>query len=362
MTQRIYNFSAGPAILPEPVIRKAQDALWSLGNSGIGVMEHSHRSREFMAVIEEAEALCRQIGKVPDSHRVLFLQGGASAQFYMVPMNLLPQDRTADYLNTGIWSQKAIQEARRFGTVHIAGSSEADEFTYIPGPGQIRYSEQPVYVHFTSNNTVYGTEFTGEPALPAGVPLVCDASSDIFSKPIDLGKYDLLYAGAQKNLGPSGLVLVVLRESLATSVPRDIPTMLRYSTHIEGGSMYNTPPTFAIYVLGEVLKWIRDFGGLAALAEYNRAKANVIYDFLDESKMFRGTVRPDSRSLMNICFRARTPELEEQFIAQATKRGLSGLRGHRTVGGMRASVYNAFPKEGCDALVAFMKEFEHTHA
>lgn len=356
MSERIYNFSAGPAVLPEHVLRKTQAALWDLDGSGIGVMEHSHRSPEFSAVIQRAEATCRSLAGIPDDYRVLFLQGGASSQFFMVPMNLLAADRSADYLNTGVWSEKAIKEAKRFGSVHIAASSKDDGFRYIPTTA--RYSDNPVYVHFTSNNTIFGTEFATIPEVPAEIPLVCDASSDIFSRPIDIGKYALIYAGAQKNLGPAGVTVVIIRDDLVAQGARDLPTMLQYRTHAESGSLFNTPPVLAIYVIGEVLAWIRDFGGLAAMAEYNRAKAQVIYDFLDESMMFHGTVRSDSRSMMNICFRATTEELEAQFLTEAKRRGLSGLAGHRSVGGMRASVYNAFPKEGCDALVAFMKEFE----
>lgn len=356
MSERIYNFSAGPAVLPERVLRKTQEALWNLGGSGIGIMEHSHRSPEFSAVIQEAEATCRALLAIPDNYRVLFLQGGASSQFFMIPMNLLAAGQTADYLNTGTWSKKAIKEAQRFGKVHVAASSEDDGFRYIPS--QASYSQSPVYAHFTSNNTIYGTEFAKEPDVPAGVPLLCDASSDIFSRPIDIGKYALVYAGAQKNLGPAGVTLVIIRDDLVEQGNRDLPTMLQYRTHADSGSLFNTPPVLGIYVIGEVLAWIRDFGGLEAMAEHNRAKAKVIYDFLDESKLFRGTARADSRSLMNICFRATSEELEAKFLAEAKARGFSGLKGHRSVGGMRASVYNAFPMEGCEALVAFMKELE----
>ena len=361
MTDRIYNFSAGPAVLPESVIRKTQEALWNLAGSGIGVMEHSHRGPEMIAVFDAAEAACREIAGIPDSHAVLFLQGGASTQFFMIPMNFLGKDQTADYIDTGEWSQKAIKEARRFGNVHVAGSSADRKYTYIPGSDAVKYSASPVYVHFTSNNTIFGTEFTSEPAVPASVPLICDASSDIFSRPIDMARYALLYAGAQKNLGPSGLTLVIIDKALVASGNKDLPTMLQYRTHADAASCYNTPPTLAVYVLGQVLEWIREFGGLARIAEYNRAKARLIYDFLDQSELFHGTVEPASRSFMNVCFRARKPEVEAEFVAQAARQGLSGLKGHRAVGGMRASIYNAFPIEGCQALVSFMKEFERTH-
>lgn len=292
---------------------------------------------------------------------MLFLQGGASSQFYMVPMNLLAQGSTADYINTGAWSKKAMKEAALFGSVHVAASSEDEKFTYVPGADDTKYSDNPTYVHFTSNNTIFGTELTGEPTPPDGVPLVCDASSDIFSHPIDISKYGILYAGAQKNLGPAGVTLVVIRKDLVDKGRSDLPTMLQYRTHVEKGSRFNTPPTLAIYVVGQVLEWIRDFGGLAKMAEHNQAKAKLIYDYLDESKLFHGTARADSRSLMNVCFRCEKPELEADFLSQAKAKGLSGLKGHRSVGGMRASVYNAFPVEGCHALLEHMKAFEQAN-
>jgi phosphoserine aminotransferase len=358
VSDRIYNFSAGPAVLPERVLREAQDALWNLAGSGIGVMEHSHRGPEFSAVAKEAEALCRELAGIPDSYDVLFLQGGASSQFFMVPMNFMSSGATADYVNTGSWSKKAIKEAKRFGTVHVAGSSEDENFSYIPAAEALRWSERPVYAHFTSNNTIFGTEWKAEPAPPAGTPLVCDASSDIFSRPLDVARYGLIYAGAQKNLGPSGVTLVIVRKDLVEQGSADLPTMLQYRTHAAEGSMYNTPPTFGIFVMGRVLAWIREFGGLAAMGEYNQAKARLIYDHLDESTFWRATARPDSRSLMNVCFRAPSEELEASFLAECKKQGLSGLKGHRSVGGMRASIYNAFPMEGCERLVALMKDFE----
>jgi phosphoserine aminotransferase len=359
VSARIYNFSAGPAILPEPVIRRTQAALWDLDGSGVGVMEHSHRGPQFTAVLERTEAVCRELAGIPGNYRVLFLHGGASHQFFMVPMSFLAAERTADYWNTGVWSTKAIEEARRFGTVHVAASGEPDGFTRIPD--QARYSDRPVYVHFTSNNTIYGTEFAREPAVPAGVPLICDASSDIFSRPIDVSRYGMIYASAQKNLGPAGLTLVIIRDDLVDQGRRDLPTMLQYRTHAEHDSCFNTPPSVSIYVLGQVLEWMRGSGGLAAMAEHNRAKAQILYDFLDQSELFRGTVHRDSRSLMNVCFRTPSKELDAAFVAQAEARGLSGLKGHRLSGGMRASIYNAFPREGCEALVAFMKEFERAH-
>jgi phosphoserine aminotransferase len=276
-------------------------------------------------------------------------------------MNLLPADRTADYLLTGVWSQKAIKEAKQVGKTHVAASGEATNFDRIPRADEIRYSASPAYVHITTNNTIHGTQWTREPAVPSGAPLVADASSDIYSRPIDVRKYGLIYAGAQKNLGPSGVVLVVIRDDLIEAGPKTLPTMLQYRTHAGEKSLYNTPPTFGIYVMGEVFKWIEGQGGLAGMAEQNEAKARLLYDYLDSSDFFRGTAQPDSRSRMNVCFRAPTEELEEKFVKEAGKRGLDGLKGHRSVGGMRASIYNACPRASVEALVVFMKEFERAN-
>jgi phosphoserine aminotransferase len=361
MPDRIHNFSAGPAVLPEPVLRKAQDAVWNVAGSGIGIMEHSHRGKVFERIHNEAEQACRSLAGIPDNYRVLFLQGGASLQFAMVPMNLLTPDRTADYLVTGVWSQKAVKEAKPLGKVHIAATSEATNFDRIPQANEIRYSASPTYVHITTNNTIFGTQWPSEPSVPSGAPLVADASSDIYSRPIDVRKYGIIYAGAQKNLGPSGVVLVIIRDDLVEAGAKALPTMLQYRTHAAENSLYNTPPTFGIYVMGEVFKWIQAQGGLTAMAEHNEAKARVLYDYLDDSEYFRGTAQPDSRSLMNVCFRAPTEDLEAKFVSEATKRGLDGLKGHRSVGGMRASLYNACPREAVEALVAFMKEFEQAN-
>ena len=361
MPDRIHNFSAGPAVLPESVLRKAQEAIWNVGGSGIGIMEHSHRGKLFEQVINEAEEGCRTLGGIPDNYRVLFLQGGASLQFAMVPMNFLSADRTADYLVTGVWSQKAVKEAKPLGKVHIAATGEATNFDRIPKPEEIRYSTNPAYVHITTNNTIYGTQWRTEPPVPSGVPLVADTSSDMYSRPIDIRRYGIIYAGAQKNLGPSGVVLVIIRDDLVEAGSKTVPTMLQYRTHAGESSLYNTPPTFAIYVMGEVFKWIQAEGGLAAMAEHNEAKARLLYEFIDNSDFFRGTVQPDSRSRMNVCFRAPTEELEAKFISEATKRGLDGLKGHRSAGGMRASIYNACPRRAVEALVAFMKEFERAN-
>jgi phosphoserine aminotransferase len=360
MTKRIVNFSAGPAALPVSVLEEARDALLSLGNTGIGILEHSHRGKAFLAVYHETVALFREVGGIPDDYEVLFLQGGASTQFFMVPMNFLSREQTADYLVTGAWSEKAVAEAGRFGTAHVACSSKDRNYCYIPNTCQ--YSPSPAYVHFTSNNTIFGTEFAHEPSIPAGSLLFCDASSDIFSRPIDVKRYALIYAGAQKNLGPSGVTLVILRKDLIERAPQDLPTMLQYRTHADNESMYNTCPTFGIYVMGLVVKWIKDQGGLRALEARNRAKADKLYAALDSSRIFKATADRDSRSMMNVTFVASSEDLNNQFLKFAEAQGLDGLKGHRSVGGMRASLYNAFPPEGVDALVDALKRFEAQHA
>ncbi|MEX0717561.1 MAG: 3-phosphoserine/phosphohydroxythreonine transaminase [Planctomycetaceae bacterium] len=357
MTHRIHNFSAGPAVLPVSVLEEARENLLSLGETGIGILEHSHRGKAFLAVYEEAVARCRRLASIPDDYDVLFLQGGASLQFAMLPMSFLALGAGADYLVTGSWSQKAVAEAQPFGDVHVAGTSEDRNFCYIPKGCE--YSASPVYVHFTSNNTIFGTQFREEPAdIPASSFLACDASSDIFSRPIDVSKYGVIYAGAQKNLGPSGVTLVVIRKDLVERGSKAAPTMLQYRTHAANESMYNTPPTFGIYVIGLVFKWLEEQGGLGAIAERNRNKAATLYGFLDQSKMFRPTADADSRSLMNVTFVTGNAELDAQFVKEASAAGFDGLKGHRSVGGMRASIYNAFPEEAVAALVEFLREFE----
>lgn len=356
MTKRIYNFSAGPAVLPESVLEEAKENLLSLGGTGIGIMEHSHRGKAFLGVYQETEDLCRQLANIPDSYRVLFLQGGASLQFSMVPMNFLAKDQTADYLMTGIWSEKAKEEALRYGNVREACSSKEANYNYVPRDCQ--FGEAPRYIHFTSNNTIFGTEFHHDVEGPFGVPVICDASSNIFSKPIDVTKYGLIYAGAQKNLGPSGVTLVIVRNELVEEGSKDLPTMLQYRTHAKNESMYNTPPTFGIYVMNLVFKWIMKEGGLAAMAQRNQAKAGELYMYLDQSELFQATALDGSRSLMNVTFVTGNESIDARFIAAATKAGFDGLKGHRSVGGMRASIYNAFPPEGVTALVDFMREFE----
>ncbi|MEO8030921.1 MAG: 3-phosphoserine/phosphohydroxythreonine transaminase [Gemmatimonadota bacterium] len=358
MADRIFNFCAGPAVLPEPVLKQAQQDIWNVAGSGIGILEHSHRGKVFDRILDETIAACRELSGIPDDYEVLFVQGGASLQFAMVPMNILPAGRTADYINTGVWSEKAIKEAQRLGATHEAATGKGSKFTRIPAASEIRYSADPAYVHYTSNNTIYGTQWRNEPAPPSGVPLVCDASSDIYSRPLDIRKYGLIYAGSQKNLGPAGVVLVIIRKDLIERAPKTLPTMLQYRTFAADRSMYNTPPTFAIYAIGLVLKWITETGGLAAMAERNEAKAKLLYDALDESRMFSPPADAGSRSLMNVCFRGPDEATENRFIAEATRRGLDGLKGHRNAGGMRASIYNAMPRAGVEALVGFIREFE----
>src|ERR1043166_2299921 len=361
MPDRIHNFGAGPGVLPEPVLRQAQQDIWNIAGTGIGILEHSHRGKLFEGVIAEADAETRRLAEIPDRYKILFIQGGASQQFAMVPMNLLAPGRTADFLVTGIWAQKALKEAKKYGKTHVAVTGEGCKFTRIPDPADIRYSEKPIYVHVTTNNTIHGTQWKTEPPVPDGVPLVADTSSDMFSRPIDVTKYGLIYAGAQKNLGPSGIVLVLIRQDLADRAEATLPVMLQYRTYVKERSLYNTPPTSPFYMAGQGLKWIRDCGGLAAMAERNQAKAKVLYDYLDQSELFKGTVDPGSRSLMNICFRSTSEELDAKFVSEAAKRGFEGLKGHRSAGGMRASVYNACPPASVDALVAFMKEFERAN-
>jgi len=359
-TARIFNFAAGPAVLPLPVLEEAQRDLVALPGVGMSVMEISHRSKTFETIIQAAEADFRALGRVPDTYHVLFLQGGASLQFSMVPMNLLPAGATADYILTGSWSKKALKEAKKVGTVNVAATTEADNFTRIPRLDELKLTPDAAYVHMTSNNTIFGTEWALEPAV-GNVPLVCDASSDIFSRPIDVAKYGLVYAGAQKNLGPSGVTVVVIRQDLVRPGLDSLPTMLNYATHAENRSLYNTPPAFGVYILRLVLKWLLANGGLEAMATVNARKAGKLYAEIDRTGFYRGHAAKDSRSLMNVTFRLPNEDLERAFVKEATAAGLDGLKGHRSVGGLRASIYNAFPEEGIDVLVDFMKQFEKKH-
>ena len=358
-TDRIFNFSAGPAVLPEPVLRQAQEAIWNAAGSGIGIMEHSHRGKVFDKVRDEAEQDCRDLAGIPDDYDVLFLQGGASLQFSMVPMNLLPVDRTADYLLTGVWAQKAVKEAKILGCkVHLAASGEATNFDRIPAASEIKYSASPAYVHLTTNNTIYGTQWRSEPAVPAGVPLVADTSSDMYSRPIDVSKYGLIYAGAQKNLGPSGISLVIARKDFIDTGRTDLSPLAQYRVYAKEKSMHNTPNTFGIWMIGETCRWILKNGGLAAMDKANGRKSDKLYAEIDRTGFYRGHAHKDCRSRMNVTFRLSSEDLEKKFAKEATAAGLDGLKGHRSVGGMRASIYNAFPEAGVDALVDFMKDFE----
>jgi phosphoserine aminotransferase len=359
MTERIFNFSAGPAVLPMPVLEQVQRDLLSLPGVGMSILEISHRSKPFEAILQAAIDDIQAVGAIPANYKVLFTQGGASIQFSMIPMNLLSAGHKADYIVTGSWSKRAVKEAQKVGLVNIAATTEPD-FKRVPEQSEIKLDAEADYVHFTSNNTIYGTEFKTEP-VAGSVPLIADTSSDMFSRPIDINKYALIYAGAQKNLGPAGVTLVIVREDMLTHIPSGLPTMLDYNTYAKDNSLYNTPPVFAIYIVGLVMRWIIDQGGLSKMKERNEAKAGLLYGQVDSSGFYRGHAVAGSRSLMNITFRLPSEDLEKQFVNEATKAGLDGLKGHRSVGGCRASLYNAFPLEGVEALVAFMKEFERTH-
>jgi phosphoserine aminotransferase len=354
---RIVNFSAGPAVLPLEVLEEAQRNLVTLPGVGMSVLEISHRSPAFDEIIEGCEADLRQLANIPEGYHVLFLQGGASLQFSMVPMNLLPAGGSADYIVTGVWSQKAVKEAKRVGGVKIAATTEAEKFSRVPKQSELTLDPGAAYVHYTTNNTIYGTEWHYVPEA-GGVPLVADTSSDMFSRPIDVSKYALVYAGAQKNLAPAGLTLVIVRDDMLKRTPASLATMLQYSVQVENKSMYNTPPVFAIYVMGLVMKWIKKEGGLAAMDRHNARKAEKLYAEIDRTGFYRGHAQKDSRSRMNVTFRLGSEELEKKFAKEATAAGLDGLKGHRSVGGLRASIYNAFPEPGIDALVDFMRNFE----
>lgn len=357
MENRVYNFSAGPAVLPEEVLREARDNILNYQGTGLGIMEMSHRSKPFEAIITRARQQVQDLLGIKDDYEVLFLAGGASLQFYMAPLNLLSKDDTADYIITGAWSELALKEAQRVAPIHVAASSKDAQFTRIPGQQELAFSGKARYVHITTNNTIFGTEWQKEPDT-GGVPLVADASSDIMSRPIDMRRYGLIYAGAQKNIGPAGVTMVIIRKDILTKTQQQLPTMLDYKVHAKQGSLFNTPPVFAIYVVSLVLQWLIDQGGLSAIQKANEKKAQLVYDAIDASKIFRGTAQKDSRSLMNVTFRLPSEELESVFINEATAAGLNGLKGHRSVGGMRASIYNAFPLKGVQRLVDFMREFE----
>ena len=354
---RVYNFSAGPAVLPEEVLKEAADEMMDYRGCGMSVMEMSHRSKMFETIINEAEADLRDLMGIPDNYRVLFLQGGASQQFAMVPMNLM-KNRVGDYIITGQWAKKAYQEAQLYGKANAVASSADKTFSYIPDVSDLPISEDADYVYICENNTIYGTKYKTLPNTK-GKTLVADISSCFLSEPVDVEKYGLLFGGAQKNVGPAGVVIAIIREDLITEdVLPGTPTMLRYKTHADAASLYNTPPAYGIYICGKVFKWLKNRGGLEAMKEYNEKKAKLLYDFLDNSKMFKGTVEKKDRSLMNVPFVTGDADLDALFVKEAKAAGLENLKGHRSVGGMRASIYNAMPMEGVETLVAFMKDFE----
>ncbi len=358
---RVYNFSAGPAVLPEEVLSEAAAEMLDYRGTGMSVMEMSHRSKAFGDIIETAEADLRDLAGIPDTYRVLFLQGGASQQFAAVPMNLM-KNRVADYVITGSWAKKAFKEAKLYGDARAVASSEDETFSYIPDCSDLPISEDADYVYICENNTIYGTKFHTLPNTK-GKDLVADVSSCFLSEPVDIERYGVMYGGVQKNIGPAGVVVSIIREDLITDdVLEGTPTMLKWKTQADAGSLYNTPPAYGIYICGKVFKWLKAQGGLAAMKERNEEKAAVLYDFLDQSKLFRGTVRKEDRSLMNVPFVTGDADLDAAFVAEAKASGLENLKGHRSVGGMRASIYNAMPKAGVEKLVRFMDGFEKAHA
>ncbi|WP_434511139.1 3-phosphoserine/phosphohydroxythreonine transaminase [Desulfitobacterium sp. AusDCA] len=358
---RVFNFSAGPAVLPEEVLREAAEEMLDYNGTGMSVMEMSHRSKAFEQIIGDAEKDLRELMNIPDNYKVLFLQGGASQQFAMVPMNLM-KNRVADHIKTGQWAKKAISEGKIYGKINVIASSEDKTFTYIPDLKNLKISEDADYVYICHNNTIYGTKFHELPDTGDKI-LVADMSSDFLSEPVDVTKYGLIFAGAQKNVGPAGVVIVIIREDLITEeVLPGTPTMLKYKTHADNGSLYNTPPAYGIYICGKVFKWVKKLGGLEAMKKRNEEKAAILYDFLDSSKLFKGTVVKKDRSLMNVPFVTGNEELDAKFVKEAKAAGFENLKGHRTVGGMRASIYNAMPIQGVKALVEFMKKFEAENA
>ena len=356
----IYNFAAGPAILPAEVLQEAQRDLVSLPGVGLSLLEMSHRSKPVVEMIDAAEADMRELAGIPDNYRVLFLQGGASLQFSMAPMNLLNPNGKADHIVTGNFANLALQDAQKVGNIRVAGSTEDSNYDHVPSQGELDLDPDADYVHVTGNNTIYGTQWPTEPDT-GNVPLVADLSSNIFSKPIDITKYGMIYAGAQKNLGAAGVTMVIIRDDLVERSPDTLPAMLSYSVHAKGKSAYNTPPVFSIYILGLVVKWLAEQGGLVHMEQQNQDKAKLLYDQLDSSEFFSGHAVAGHRSPMNVTFRLPTADLETQFAGEAAAAGLVELKGHRSVGGIRASIYNAFPKEGVETLAAFMKEFERTN-
>jgi len=359
--KRAHNFNAGPSVLPLSVLQQAQAELLDFRGTGMSVMEISHRSKEFESVIQTAETGLRDLMQIPGNYKVLFLQGGASLQFTMVPMNLRPAGQSADYIVTGTWSKTAVKEAQKLGAAKAAASIEADNFNHLPLQKDLKLDPAAAYLHFTSNETIHGVEYFNEPVPPADVPLVCDASSDFISRPLDVSKYALIYAGAQKNAGPSGVTVVIIRDDMLERTPENLPAMLDYKLLAANGSMHNTPPCFAVYMVGLVLKWAKEIGGLPEVARRNQEKAGLIYKTIDESGGFYKGHAMTDRSVMNVTFRLPTEELEDVFASESKKQNMIGLKGHRSVGGLRASIYNALPVESVQALVQFMKEFQRKH-
>ena len=353
---RIYNFNAGPAAMPVAVLEKAQSEMLDMAGSGMSVMEMSHRSKEFQAIIDGAESGIRRLMKVPDDYAVLFLQGGASLQFAMVPMNLRRPGKSADYVDTGSWASKAIKEAKITGAANVAWSGKSENYSRVPKPSELKLMPDAEYLHICSNETIGGIRWAQFPKV--SVPLVADISSEILSRPIDVSQFALIYAGAQKNLGPSGLAVVVMRKDLAERTSENVPIIMRYSTHLADGSMYNTPNTWGVYMVNRTCAWLESIGGVEAIHRMNEKKAATLYGAIDSSKFWRSPVEPESRSIMNVVWRLPSEALEEEFVSLAKKAGMVGLKGHRSVGGIRASIYNAVPQEAVDALVSFMKEFE----
>jgi len=357
---RVLNFSAGPAVMPMPVLEEIQRDLVSLPGVGMSILEVSHRSVAFESILAQAEADIRALAGVPSNYKVLFLQGGASMQFSMVPMNLLTAGATADYIDSGSWAEKAIKEAKRAGNVNVAATTKGDNYSRVPRQDELKLTPGAAYVHMTSNNTIEGTEYKTLPSV-GDVPLVSDTSSDMFSRPLDVARHALIYAGAQKNMGPAGVTVVIIRDDMLQRSQKSLPTMLNYAVHAENNSLYNTPPAFGVYAVGLVMKWLIAQGGLAKISAINERKAAKLYAEIDRTGFYRGTAHEECRSLMNVTFRLTSEDLEKQFVKESTAAGLDGLKGHRSVGGMRASIYNAFPEDGVDALVSFMREFERAH-
>ncbi|MCZ6835178.1 MAG: phosphoserine transaminase [Planctomycetota bacterium] len=356
MPKRIFNFSAGPATLPESVLLQAREDILSIFGSGIGIMEHSHRGKEFIRVIEEAEADCRTLANISDDYAVLFLQGGATTQFATIPMNFLPSGKTADYLNTGVWTTKAIKEAKNLGSVNVAFEGKDCDFDHVPTQEELSLTDGAAYLHYCSNNTIFGTQYKTLPSSDA--PLIADMSSDIFSRPLDINAHAMIYAGAQKNLGPAGTALIIIRKDFMETGAAGLPSMFDYRQHAAKGSSLNTPPTFGIYVIGQVFKWLLNQGGIDTLNTRNIEKSALLYDAIDTSNGFYSCVsKPECRSLMNVSFKSPNADLDAKFVQEALDNDMSGLKGHRSAGGLRASIYNAFPRQGCEVLAQFMRDF-----